>query len=271
VKIGIRKFNDRYVPTEKKFAILAFDIGNSRLKCSYFEDSCMKYYCALGLDEIFVDNKLKTHILDNWLKENMIDNKTVCFVSSVNLAIEEQVLSFLNSRSFFVNIIRPKDLVGIIEVEYNIDMIGIDRLLHSLGASLFYGDKVCVVDMGTAITVDLMKDNVYKGGFIMPGLDLICKSMAIFLPQLPKVDIAISHKNVPSKNTSDALNNGIFYSTVFGLEGIVRSWHEKFGEFTTVLTGGSARFFESELSWPYFPHLTLWGIYKYAEYKESHF
>ncbi|AEE13907.1 putative transcriptional acitvator, Baf family [Thermodesulfobium narugense DSM 14796] len=269
MKIGIKRFNDEYISNEKKFSVLAFDLGNSRLKCSYFEDSCMKHYGAFRLEEIFVNSKFDSNLLDKWLKENKIDNKVKCFISSVNLTIEKHLLSFLNERLFSAKVIEPRDLVGIIGIEYDIDMIGIDRLLHSIGASLFYGEGVCVVDMGTAITVDLTKENVYKGGFIMPGIDMICKSINLFLPHLPMADITINHTNVPSRNTNDALNNGIFYSIVFGLEGIIRSWHEKFGDFTTVLTGGSARFFESELSWPYFPHLTLWGIYRYAEYKES--
>ncbi|PMP85554.1 MAG: hypothetical protein C0174_04090 [Thermodesulfobium narugense] len=269
MKIGIKKFGDKYISNDKKFSILAFDLGNSRLKCSYFEDSCMKHYGVFRLDEIFVNNKFYSQPLDKWLKEKGINNDVKCFISSVNLTIEKHLLSFLNEIFFSIKVIEPKDLVGVIEIEYDIDMIGIDRLLHSIGASLFYGDRVCVVDMGTAITLDLTKENVYKGGFIMPGIDMICKSIKLFLPHLPVIDITINHKNVPSRNTNEALNNGIFYSIVYGLEGIVKSWHEKFGDFTTVLTGGSARFFESELSWPYFPHLTLWGIYRYAEYIES--
>jgi len=268
VSTDIKKSNDRPITNSKNFSILAFDLGNSRLKCSFFEDSCMKYYGVFKLDEIFFEGRLNYYALDNWLEENKIARVTGCFVSSVNLLFIKHIKSFLDSRSFPVQVIEPKDLSSIIRIEYDLNMIGVDRLLHSIGASLFYGGSVCVVDMGTAITIDLVKDNVYKGGFILPGVESICKSLAFSLPKLPSVDINKSHENVPAKNTSDALNNGVFYSIVYGLQGIVRTWQEKFGEFTVVLTGGSARLFESDLSWPYFPHLTLWGIYRYAESQE---
>ncbi len=261
----IKKSNDKSIISSKSFSVLAFDLGNSRLKCSYFEDSCMKHYGVFKLNEIFFEGRLNYYVLDNWLEENRIDRTTRCFISSVNLLLIKHIKSFLESRSFSAQIIEPKDLRSIIRIEYDISMIGVDRLLHSIGASLFYEGSVCVVDMGTAITIDLVKNNVYKGGYILPGVESICKSLTFSLPQLPLVDIDKNHENVPAKNTSDALSNGVFYSITYGLQGIVRSWQEKFDEFTVVLTGGSARLFESELSWPYFPHLTLWGIYKYAE------
>lgn len=56
--------------------------------------------------------------------------------------------------------------------------LGVDRWLALLAAYDRYQSAVCVVDAGTATTVDLLeKDGRHLGGFILPGVDLMMRSL----------------------------------------------------------------------------------------------
>ncbi len=56
--------------------------------------------------------------------------------------------------------------------------LGVDRWLTLLAAHHQISDPVCVVDCGTAITIDLMTaDGVHLGGMILPGFAMMRESL----------------------------------------------------------------------------------------------
>lgn len=65
------------------------------------------------------------------------------------------------------------DVTPWIELEGSYDTLGIDRKL----AAWFIEDGV-VVDAGSAITLDVMQEGVYQGGFIYPGFVAMQKAYA---------------------------------------------------------------------------------------------
>jgi type III pantothenate kinase len=51
------------------------------------------------------------------------------------------------------------------------ETLGVDRLAAAVAAVEVMGCRDClVVDFGTAITIDLVEDGVYRGGNISPGV-----------------------------------------------------------------------------------------------------
>ena len=63
--------------------------------------------------------------------------------------------------------------------------IGADRLANACGAMHRYGSPVIVADFGTALTFDVVADNAYVGGVIVPGLPLMADYLAERTALLP--------------------------------------------------------------------------------------
>ncbi|MBF0585524.1 type III pantothenate kinase [Prosthecochloris sp. N3] len=126
--------------------------------------------------------------------------------------------------------------------------IGADRLaLLAFGAGRASGRAVIVVDLGTAVTIDVLDRNAtYRGGMILPGIDLQRAALHERTARLPLVDIG---SDVPllGRSTEECIRSGILYGCarqVDGLIGDIRSTlpvsHGK-DEPLVVVTGGSSR------------------------------
>ena len=60
----------------------------------------------------------------------------------------------------------------------DIAQLGVDRWAAIVGAYTHFGSAVCIVDAGTAVTVDLVRDGGrHLGGLIVPGLQLMRSSL----------------------------------------------------------------------------------------------
>jgi type III pantothenate kinase len=56
--------------------------------------------------------------------------------------------------------------------------LGVDRWLAIIAAADQFSDPVCIVDAGTAITIDVVAAaGAHLGGYIIPGLDLMRRSL----------------------------------------------------------------------------------------------
>ena len=93
--------------------------------------------------------------------------------------------------------------------------VGIDRLLGALGANRLRdpGRAAIVVDLGTAITVDLVEaDGAFAGGAILPGIAMSARALADQTDALPKLPFA--ELNEPpralGKSTAAAMESGLF-------------------------------------------------------------
>lgn len=92
------------------------------------------------------------------------------------------------------------------------EQTGHDRLLAALGAYQAGGPCV-VVDIGTAITVDLVGPGpIFQGGVIFPGPDLCLRSLhqgTAALPALPQLPAPDGYYG---KDTEEAIRCGVYWS-----------------------------------------------------------
>ena len=72
-------------------------------------------------------------------------------------------------------------------------------------------------DFGTATTFDIVKNGVYEGGVIAPGIKLSIKNLSQSTALLPMFDLKNNQKNY-GKNT-DALNAGF----IWGYDGLINN------------------------------------------------
>jgi type III pantothenate kinase len=98
-------------------------------------------------------------------------------------------------------------------------MVGIDRLLDAVAANRLRhpAAPAVVVDVGTAITVDLVAaDGSFQGGAILPGIAMSARALHAFTDLLPLVDVRELSSPPPPLGTSTvaALQSGLFWGAV---------------------------------------------------------
>ncbi len=118
---------------------------------------------------------------------------------------------------------------------------GTDRLANAFAIKQFYKIPACVVDVGTAVTIDVVDANGnYIGGSIGPGEKLQFASLQQNTAQLGKVKSL--PKSIPAvgKTTAEAMAIGIRRAIPYGIMGIIMGVEELFGGElgTIVVTGG---------------------------------
>ncbi|SFV65586.1 Pantothenate kinase type III, CoaX-like [hydrothermal vent metagenome] len=106
------------------------------------------------------------------------------------------------------------------------ESMGIDRVVATMGI-----ENALVVDAGSAITVDMVKNGVFCGGFIYPGVNAMQKTYANISPALAYSFNFECDLDIMPKNSQDAISYG--YLKTLYLELISHN-------LPIILTGGDA-------------------------------
>tara|TARA_B100001093_G_scaffold143676_1_gene136212 strand:- start:6139 stop:6888 length:750 start_codon:yes stop_codon:yes gene_type:complete len=219
---------------------LVGDIGNTSTKISVLNHNFnVKKSFNLNTNEIY-KNKNINKFFKKFLNSNL--NKKVLFSSVVPKAykIIKKNLKKRNFKSFEIKDLKIKKILKINMKNFN--QLGSDRIVNAIGSKSF---KNCIIiDFGTATTFDIIKNNIYDGGVIAPGIDLSIKNLNKFTALLPLLIISNKQKNY-GKNTKEALNAGFLW----GYEGLVNNIINKIitkskKNYKIILTGGYAKIFK---------------------------
>jgi type III pantothenate kinase len=169
---------------------------------------------------------------------------------------------------------RPGDPVtllsaGDLSLEVNLprpDLVGVDRLLDAVAANHLRQSNrpAVVVDVGTAITVDLVSaQGAFSGGAILPGIAMSARAMHEFTDLLPLIEMAELSTPPPALGTVtvEAMRSGLFWGAV----GAIRQLIERLAGHNDpqiFLSGGAGVAVAKLLgrSARHVPHLTLAGI-----------
>lgn len=119
--------------------------------------------------------------------------------------------------------------------------LGADRLINAYAAWVQHKQALIVIDFGTATTFDVVSGKgEYLGGVIAPGINLSLEALQRAAAKLH--GIAITHPDsVVGKNTTSAMQSGIYYGYAGLIEGIVRRIKTERAEAMKVIaTGGLA-------------------------------
>jgi len=120
--------------------------------------------------------------------------------------------------------------------------MGVDRWLAMMAAFKKAGGACCVVDCGSAITVDHVDaDGQHLGGHIIPGLTLMQKGLLENTSEI-LVDHSIKSFNPqPGRDTNSAVSNGIDFAFAALAEKIVADLNVEHG--SLYITGGDGELF----------------------------
>lgn len=146
---------------------------------------------------------------------------------------------------------------------------GLDRALAVWGAIERWGTPVLVIDAGTALTITGADQSGLRGGAILPGLQLQMRSLFQSTASLPEIKLdSISLPPRWGRTTPEAIQSGVIYSTLAGMQDFITDWQQRYPAATIVLTGGDGALLFQHLQRrsPVIPRLTLepnlifWGM-----------
>ena len=99
--------------------------------------------------------------------------------------------------------------------------VGADRIVDSVAVYNKYGGPSIIVDMGTAITFDVVtSDGRYLGGSIAPGIRLAQDGLFRNTAQLPKIELK-NPTTAIATTTPESINAGIVYGYIGLIDGII--------------------------------------------------
>ncbi|MFT3909833.1 MAG: type III pantothenate kinase [Ferruginibacter sp.] len=214
---------------------LCLDFGNTRLKAAIFEDAEFK-------EEIFLTDA-SIALIEALLNKYKPAKSILSSVINHNEAIE----TLLASKSLFHKLSSKTKLNFKIAVNKP-ETIGADRLALIAAAVHFFPAKNnLIIGLGSCITYNFVNQyNQFLGGSISPGMDMRFKSMNDHTAKLPLVQATWNFPLI-GYDTKTNLQSGVIVGMTAEIEGFIRKYEEKFGNFNAVLTGGNSAYFASQL------------------------
>lgn len=117
--------------------------------------------------------------------------------------------------------------------------MGTDIVAYSVGAISKYPGPVIVVDMGTAVTMSLLRGNAFEGCAIMPGVRVALEALSDRAAELPHISIE-PPDSVLGHNTVGAMCSGVVYGYAGMIDGMIDRMEEECAVATVVGTGNAA-------------------------------
>jgi len=222
--------------------LMVIDIGNTTIHSGI--------YSAGNVADTFLINhketdfaQIKTIIIKN-LNNFSIEHIALC---SVVKELEDEILREFQDYNVFV--VRA-DLNTGIKMNYSpVESLGVDRFANIVGFTQRYNLPGAVIDIGSALTLDLIgSDKTYMGGLIFPGPGLCRDTVSKKTDLLPRVEI----KQMPGilgNSTNESIQSGIYTGFKCMITEFIRQIEKEFqsGSFITVATGGWCSLWENDL------------------------
>ncbi len=239
-------------------SILLVDIGNSRIKWASIENGT--------LVNIGVAPRKGTPPVSTWLSLPAPRRIITANVAGPEYAAQ---LNQWSETQWGVSIepIHVDSARAGIALAYSEERnFGVDRWLALIAAQQIYNDNICVIDCGTAVTIDLLTaQGRHQGGVVLPGLELMQNSL---LQRTADIDYAAkaivpTDDNPLGRDTRDGIIKGTLSAVAGAIEFTVsRIKRETAMPITCVITGGDAVGVLNVLGKDYQhePHLVLLGI-----------
>jgi len=246
--------------------ILAVDAGNTRVKVALVDSARVTELFALSTTVVFDDPRVFSRALDGCgSRLERLDGAAVCsVVPGFDRVIGPAIRRATGKSAFFVR--HDSDLPFRLRLARPA-RVGADRLAAAAGAIAPRRADAIVVDIGTAITVDLIAGGEFRGGLIMVGPGLALRALGAYARRLPGIDAKAMAGGVPIRfdDTEPAMKLGARAAAVGAvLEGVrVLRLASRLSP-AVFVTGGGARLVRDRLprGWRQEPDLVAKGLYR---------
>lgn len=226
--------------------MLLIDIGNTRVKWCLFENGKLFNHHAIVHKDLSPETALE-----------QLPLAKLTWIS--NVAGQKFLDALQKSNVHFA--VSCKELAGVKNGYKQPEELGVDRWLALIAAFQTTQSAVCVVDLGSAVTLDVIdKNGQHLGGHILAGWPLLSSAFSL---SLPHIDFPKTLSGAPrslSKSTEDGIKSGYLTSMIAYLEAMAHLY-------PMILTGGDAPALLPHLNFPvvHRPHLVLEGLACYAQ------
>ena len=225
-----------------KNLVLAIDIGNTNthtglVNCKSHTCQCSDVLPTKNINALLVSS------LESQLNKNQQPKTLPVVICSVIKTKKDEISKLLVSAGFQPPIWLEYGKDFPISVSYeNADTLGADRLADCLyGFAAHPGKNQIIIDAGTAITVDFLKNGKeFAGGTILPGLITQLKSLHESTSSLPAVELDEITAEFPGKSTQSSMTTGVTFGTSGALSFLVERYKQQFGSDAIVLATGGA-------------------------------
>ena len=215
------------------------DIGNTTTRICLLNKSKIVKSIIIDTNKLL----LKNYLIKILNKENKKNLKSEVLFSCVVPSVLSKIKKSLKKTKYKILEIKNFNLKKLIKLNVkNIKQLGSDRIVNSIEGKKY---KNClIIDFGTATTFDIVKNKIYEGGVIAPGVKSSIKNLSQSTALLPVFELTNKQNNY-GKNTKDALNAGF----IWGYEGLINNIIRKItknwnANFKIILTGGYANLFK---------------------------
>ena len=151
------------------------------------------------------------------------------------------------------------------------ETLGVDRLAAAVAAVEVMGCRDClVVDFGTAITIDLVEDGIYRGGNISPGVRTRFRALHDYTGRLPEC-VPTDEKLEYGSTTRQAIEQGVMQGITYEIEGYISHFLAQNVKISLIFTGGDAKYFVKRIKNAIFANceLVICGLNRILEYNAS--
>lgn len=224
--------------------IIGFDIGNSNVTIGCFQENEIEptVIFAIQTGEISSFNEMESLIQKKLNQEGYAVKKiTGSIYCSVVPRLDSAIEEFLEKNDIPKIKVTSNTKTGI-DFQYDkIADLGADRIVNAVAVFELYkqNENSIVIDLGTATTFCvLVKERVFKGGIIAPGLNMFLNSLSKNTAQLFDVEFREPGK-VIGQSTKSALESGIHYGFLSMIRELIFLIKKELGSpFQIILTGG---------------------------------
>ncbi len=217
-----------------KNQIVIINIGNTHTKKEVFSNK---------------ENSLEAEIYPtNDINESIVKSNEFALISSV-VREKTDILKGL-SNTFIIN---SSINLNFSKKDIDTSTLGSDRIANLIAlADLAKKSEIRLpalsIDFGTAITFELLDESYnFLGGAIMPGRELLRKTLNDNTSGLPLVDITEKYNSNIGRNTKESILIGVDLGVIGAVEKVIEGFKETINIKTIIATGGDADFFVKQI------------------------
>ena len=238
---------------------LLVDVGNSAVKWAF-----------AGGDDIVDADRFVHRGLDIAAKLNLAWGSLqrpaeVCVVNVAGEAMASALTAWTRQHwSLMPKFFSTGDTACGVTNAYSVpENLGVDRWVALIGAHHQCRGAVCVIDCGTAITMDLLAaSGQHQGGLILPGIKML-KQVLLEETAEVKPSAALPLATLLASSTGAGIHGGAVYMVVAAIDRLVNDVAAKQGpDLEVLITGGDAGTILTLLAHPahHDPELVLKGL-----------
>lgn len=247
--------------------ILCLDVGNSHIFGGLFEDRDLRFTFRKTSGKSATSDEfglfLRSVLRENGHDPDAVEHVALCsVVPDLVYSLSAGCVKYFSREPF---VLQPGVKTGLKILYRNPREVGADRIANAIaGAEMYPGESLLIIDLGTATTIDVIRDGRdYLGGVIIPGLRLSMQALDQGASKLSSVEI-VRPARALGQTTAASIQSGLYHGHLGALGHLVEAiCKEQFdGTRPRILaTGGFAGLFaETGLFDENVPDLVLRGL-----------